>query len=96
VTGTLIGCFSGGTLLLLIVVMLVTYMGCQDLVNARYPAIKATLESSRDKALDPLERVAIQKQVMDINSEIKSCQYWNTTSFDPIYPDKIMQLELLK
>lgn len=96
IVGLLVSVFSGVVLLLLLIMWPINYMICKDLVNARYPAIEATLETSRDTSLDPLERTTIQKQVMELNSEIKSCQYWNQTSFDPMYPDEVMELELLK
>ena len=65
-------------------------------IIAKYSATKLTVEQSRDMGYDPLERATIQKDVLAFNQSIASAQYWNTTLFGPMFPDAVMQLELIK
>lgn len=83
-------------LLIIAVAWTITYFSVKAFVNAEYLAIAETIKNSRLEEISELERVALTNTILEANSYIASCQYWNTTIFDPFYPDEVMELELLK
>ena len=72
-----------------------TYTSTVDDI-AMYKATQLTLTESRTAGFDALERATIQREVITMNQKIASAQYWNSTILDPMYPDAVMQLELIK
>jgi len=62
----------------------------------RYHAIKSTMENSRLTENTQFERVQLTQQILEVNTWIESCKYWNSTIFDRAIPDEIENLEYLK
>ena len=94
--GGLLIAISGMCLFFVILIWSVTYVGVKSFINAKYPAMVETIENSRTEEMSEIERAALTNEMLEINSQIASWQYWNNTILDPFYPDEVMRLKLLK
>lgn len=62
-----------------------------------YNATKATIEQARTEEFNEIEKAAITKEIIEVNSWLTRTQYWNQTAIWGIFvPDVVMELELLK
>lgn len=91
-----ISSFSIVTFIVLVLFTIITYFSSVDFY-ARYKAIEATINTARNTGIENIERFALQQNIIELNKELASYQYWNSTSFcDWMITDNIHNLPLLK
>lgn len=62
----------------------------------QYEAIKVTIEQSRSKEIDPLERAALTQKIIDLNATLASAKYYNQTFVGDMISDDFANLPYLK
>jgi hypothetical protein len=93
--GLIISVVLGFALGMFLLIWPINYF-CDVVFIQQYGATKVTIEQARNKDIDPLERVELQKKIIEINNTIAIEKYWNQTILDEWIPDEIMDLEPLK
>jgi len=62
-----------------------------------YSQLRDNLSRHRnDSTIVDVERSTVFNKVLEMNSNIQKCRYWNETIFDIFIPDTLTKLELLK
>lgn len=87
--------FSLISLLLIFMLGIAAYVDSNDFV-ARYSIIQETIDTARNNE-QALERVSMQQEVIAINSDLVSWQYWNSNIFADIFiTDDVKHLQRLE
>ena len=88
--------FAGFFLLISLICWPVEYYSHKASIAA-YPDRVSSIEAARRGEISEYERMALTKDIMDFNVNLRKAQYWNETfMFDMYIPDEIMQLEPIR
>ncbi len=94
-SGTILSLLCGLALFILIILWVVFYASNTSDIQ-KYYATKQTVEASRSKDIDLVERAALTQSIIEVNSWLSEIQYWNETIFDQAIPDEVMKLKPIK
>ena len=89
--------FVGGIILLCCLAHLsATHISVPNIL-IDYSQLRDNLSRHRnDSTIVDVERSTVFNKVLEMNSNIQKCRYWNETIFDIFIPDTLTKLELLK